>query len=127
MQKKKGTNWKFVLGAVLVVAIGRQMFLPPSPSAAHAPATAPVALKQYVKLDGTIDPRKDDLDELCKDHVYYTSKTYKYGREGKTKELIEARVELDKNNIWLSAYAHADVSAVCAKYDTPENQAKYMR
>ena len=67
---------------------------PPSPSLT---VPAPVPLKQYAKADGTFDARKDDLDELFKDYVYYKSKTYKYGREGK--ELIEARVALDKTNV----------------------------
>lgn len=121
MLRQKGTNWKLVLCAFAFVGIVASGLTPP------VAQTPKPALKQYVKKDGTLDSRKDDLDELCKDWVYYKAKSYKLAREGKNAEANVARVSLSNVNGWLSAYPESDVSAVCATHDTLENNVNYMR
>lgn len=82
---------------------------------------------QIAKKDGTFDERSDDLHELCQDFVYYKAKAYKYGREGNHKNAQDARLNLEKTNIWLSEYHEKDVAETCSIYDTKENLTKYMR
>ena len=126
MSNKKRTNWPLVFGAIVAIGILGN-FIKPN-NQAQSSAKAPESPKQQIaKKDGSIDARPNDLHELCKDFVYYKAKAYKYGREGQQEKAQEARVSLDKTNIWLSQYHEADVANTCAQYDTKENLAKYMR
>lgn len=79
------------------------------------------------KKDGTVDQRMNDLDELCKDWVYYKTKISKYSKEGDEKAMAEARSNFVAVNRDLSEYHDKDVSTTCAKYDTQENIQKYLR
>lgn len=97
-----------------------------APQAATAPPQEPVK-QQIAKKDGTFDERPNDLDELCKDWVYWKAKTYKHGREGNQEEAQKARAEFQKVNVWLEEYRNEDVARVCQQYDTKENLVKYMR
>lgn len=81
---------------------------------------------QIAKKDGTIDARPDDLDELCKDWVYYRTKILKFTREGNQKAASEARRAFADVNTWLSEYRDNDVATTCAKYDTPEFIRRYL-
>ncbi len=126
MTNKKGTNWPLVIGAIVAIGILGN-FIKPN-NQAQSPTKAPEPPKQQIaKKDGTMDKRPNDLDELCKDFVFYKAKTYKYEREGQQEKALEARISLDKTNIWLSQYHESDVAKICSQYDTKENLAKYMR
>ncbi len=126
MIQKKGTNWPLVIGAIAALGIVANV-MNPSGQTQNA-SKAPTPQKQQVaKKDGTFDKRANDLDELCKDFVYYKAKSYKYGREGQHEKAQEARNSLENTNIWLSQYNESDVTKTCSQYDTEENLAKYMR
>lgn len=79
------------------------------------------------KKNGTVDQRENDLDELCKDWVYYKAKILKYTKEGDEKAASKARNNFNAVNKDLSEYRDSDISATCAKYDTRENIQKYLR
>lgn len=87
----------------------------------------PESGNQVTKRDGTVDSRPDDLDELCQDLVYYKAKSYKYAREGDERAAADASADLAAVTADLSEYRPEDVSKTCARYDTQENLAKYMR
>jgi|GEM_PF-4012218 len=119
-RRKFQFDWKVVLGLLFVFGVIAKAFNPD-----EAEQSAPI--QQYAKKDGTFDKRKDDLDELCKDWVFYKAKSYKYEREGQVVKANEARARLTDVNVWLSQYNEGDVSKVCGQYDTPERLAQYMR
>lgn len=119
---ERKTNWPIIIGAIIAVSLFGNLIKPQISTKQQQPPK-----QQFAKKDGTFDERKDDLDELCKDFVFYKAKAYKYGREGNMQEAQEARASLEKTNIWLSQYNESDVTKVCAQYDTQENLAKYMR
>jgi hypothetical protein len=79
------------------------------------------------KKDGTVDQRINDLDELCKDWVYYKAKILKYSKEGDEKAAAKARSNFVAVNKDLSEYHDKDVTTTCAKYDTQENIQKYLK
>lgn len=81
---------------------------------------------QIAKRDGTVDARANDLDELCKDWVFYRTKILKYTREGDLTAASKARAAFADINTWLSAYRDSDVYNTCAKYDTPEFIRRYI-
>ena len=94
---------------------------PPARKQAPLPTTAQVVPpKQIAKRDGTLDPRPNDLDELCKDWVYYRTKILKHTSEGDLRSAARARAAFADINAWLSAYRDDDVYRVCSKYDTPD-------
>jgi hypothetical protein len=122
---KLKANWKFVIGVIIGVSILAKII---SPSSQTQTATRQQSPKQqYAKKDGTFDERKDDLDELCQDYVFYKAKIYKYAHEGNEKKTQEARVKFKEINYYLSQYSDSDVAKVCSQYDTRENAVKYMR
>lgn len=92
----------------------------PIPSAAPQPGPQAPPTLQIAKRDGTVDPRRNDLDELCKDWVYYRTKVQKHTREGDIKSAARARAAFADINGWLSAYKDDDVYSACSKYDTPD-------
>jgi len=118
---------------MLLVVIGVWMWAldsnSPAPSRSPTllstpPKTSPAS--PIAKRDGTIDPRHNDLDELCKDWVYYRTKILKYTREGDLQAAAKARAAFADINRWLNQYRDEDVSSTCAKYDTPEFIRRYM-
>jgi len=64
------------------------------------------------KKDGTIDPRPGDLEELCKDWLYYRKKILEYEAAGKTQQAAEARTSFQSVNAWLDEYDESDVSTM---------------
>ena len=98
-----------VIGAIIAVGILGN-FIKPSSQTQNSSKTPEPQKQQVAKKDGTFDKRANDLDELCKDFVYYKAKAYKYGREGQQEKAQEARNSLEKTNIWLSQYNESDVT-----------------
>lgn len=65
--------------------------------------------------NGTISTaRACDLEELCKDWVFYRKEIYKYAAQGNEGKAAEARRSFEKTNVWLSAYDDKDTTA-CLK------------
>ena len=83
-------------------------------------------IRQVRKKDGTIDPRENDLDELCKDWVYFKAKIFKYHYEGDEKAATKARRNFQAVNRDLSEYRDEDVHETCKKYETKEFIERYM-
>ena len=69
---------------------------------------------KVAKKDGTLDPRECDLEELCKDWVFYRRKAVEYSADGNAEKSREYQTGFNKTNIWLSAYREEDVQA-CLK------------
>ncbi|MEH6387453.1 MAG: hypothetical protein V7772_06200 [Pseudomonas profundi] len=113
-------NWKVVLGVLFVLGIIGKAVNPDADD-----RSAP--LQQYAKKDGTFDERKNDLDELCQDRVFYRAKSAKYSNEGDVVGAGEAFAALVDVDRWLSEYNEADVEKVCKQYEKPEKIAQYMR
>lgn len=60
--------------------------------------------------DGTYETtRCNDLDELCKDYLFYRKKILQANQEGDMKKVNEYRVSFQKVNAWLSRYKESDV------------------
>lgn len=71
---------------------------------------------QIAKKDGTIDDRENDLDELCKDWVFFRAQILKNNDKGDDEAAEKSRRSFGQTNIWLSDYSEADVSSTCGKY-----------
>ena len=63
-----------------------------------------------IKMDGTIDERQDDLQELAKDWIFYRDRIMKYSSEANYEKVQKARMNFQKINVWLEAYDSNDVS-----------------
>ena len=103
------------------------LLLPICLASASAIPTSDSIASNIKKKDGTVDQRINDLDELCKDWVYYKAKILKHSKEGDEKAAAKARINFVAVNRDLSEYHDKDVSTTCAKYDTRENIQKYLR
>lgn len=68
------------------------------------------------KKDGTLDPRECDLEELCKDWIYYRRKAWEYAQKGNRDSLAEAQQGFAQTNAWLSAYREEDVQACLLRH-----------
>jgi hypothetical protein len=64
------------------------------------------------KRDGTIDERPNDLEELCKDWLYYRKKIIEHEVAGKTEKAAEARARFQAVNFWLDEYDESDVGTM---------------
>ena len=64
------------------------------------------------KRDGTISDRVNDVEELCRDYVFYRSKILEYSRKGKEKKADGYRRDFQQINAWLSEYHDDDVQAM---------------
>lgn len=62
------------------------------------------------KLDGTIDARENDLEELAQDWIFYRNKILEYHRGGDYKKANKARGAFEQINFLLNAYNQNDVS-----------------
>ncbi len=71
---------------------------------------------QIAKKDGTVDPRPNDLVELCKDHTFYEQQILVKSRKGDEAGAADARVSLSNVNDCISAYRDDDVAKICAKF-----------
>lgn len=82
---------------------------PVASTARAAPDTSPEC--NIPKKDGSMDERKCDLQELCKDWVFYRKKIMEYSGEGNVVKATDARASFNRVNQWLSAYKESDVSS----------------
>ena len=64
------------------------------------------------KKDGTIDPRPNDLEELCKDWLYYRKKIIEAESAGQTDKADEYRATFRQVNAWLDEYNEDDVGTM---------------
>ena len=64
------------------------------------------------KLDETTDTRPNDLEELCKDWLYYRKKIMDAENAGQTDKAADYRAQFQKVNAWLDEYNQSDVSAM---------------
>ena len=67
----------------------------------------------YVKqIDGTVDSRANDLEELCKDWLYYRKKIVEAENAGDKDRANDYRVSFNNVNDWLDDYKESDVTAM---------------
>jgi len=64
------------------------------------------------KIDGSLDERPNDLEELCLDWLYYRDKILEYTQAGKTDKAADARTAWNEINAWLNEYNENDVSTM---------------
>jgi hypothetical protein len=64
------------------------------------------------KKDGTTDNRPDDLEELCKDWLYYGQKIIEAESAGRSDKAADYRESFQQVNVWLSDYYESDVTAM---------------
>ncbi len=64
------------------------------------------------KLDGTLAERPNDLEEMCKDWLFYRNQILKHNAAGRTNKADEARRDFQTVNSWLNAYSEEDVVAM---------------
>ena len=64
------------------------------------------------KKDGTVDERRNDLEELCKDWYYYRSKILEHASKGNLDKAEDARKWFRAINAWLEEYDYLDVAAM---------------
>jgi hypothetical protein len=69
------------------------------------------------KIDGSLDERPNDLEELCLDWLYYREKILEYTQAGETDKAAEARTSWNETNDWLDAYNENDVGAMFSIID----------
>ena len=61
------------------------------------------------KKDGTFDARKNDLEELCRDYVFYRDQILKHARAGDQEAANKDREAFQQVNTWLEAYSEEDM------------------
>ena len=130
--KKKGKGgigkWLLIVFAIGLVA----MILPKqdkATTAASAPpkvqAKAPPAKKvekvlppecKIAKKDGTLDARECDLEELCKDWVFYRRKAIEHSRDGNEAKAADAQRWFKRINASLGEYREEDVQACLLRH-----------
>ena len=66
---------------------------------------------KITKKDGTLDQRECDLEELCKDWVFYRRRAAESVNDGNAEKAREYQAGFRKTNAWLSAYREEDVQA----------------
>jgi len=64
------------------------------------------------KKDGTTDNRPNDLEELCKDWLYYRKKIIDAESAGKSDKAADYRAQFQQVNAWLDDYHESDVAAM---------------
>ena len=69
---------------------------------------------KITKKDGTLDARECDLEELCKDWVFYRRKAMEYSNDGSEAKAADAQRWFKRINASLSEYPEEDVQA-CLK------------
>ena len=63
----------------------------------------------------TIDSRVNDLDELCKDWVFFRAQIFKYCDSGDEEAAEKSRKSFKQIYVWLCDYNEADVSNTWGK------------
>jgi hypothetical protein len=116
MAQNKSQFFPILFGGLAIVFVAHQCSLMMSDvptSVTHttqsSQATSPEC--NIPKKDGSMDARKCDLEELCKDWVFYRRKILLYSSEGNESGAANARNSFNRVNEWLSAYKDSDVSA----------------
>lgn len=119
-ETKKGMNTplKYLL-IVMAVGVCASVVLPRRDKpvvGSAAPTSTPISQASspecnIAKKDGSMDERKCDLQELCKDWIFYRRKIMEYSNEGNVAKATDARASFNRVNQWLSAYQDSDVSA----------------
>ena len=113
----------FVIGLVAMILPKQDKATPVASAPPKAQAKSPPLKKaekvlpeecKITKKDGTLDARECDLEELCKDWVFYKRKAVEYSSEGNEAKAVDAQRSFKQTNIWLSAYREEDVQA-CLK------------
>ena len=70
------------------------------------------------KADGSYETtRCNDLEELCKDYIFFRKEILKANQEGDNQKVIEYRADFEKVNIWLKAYKESDVEATFSRLE----------
>jgi len=82
-----------------------------APVAAKKPEKVLPAECKITKKDGTLDQRECDLEELCKDWVFYRRRAAESVNDGNAEKAREYQAGFRKTNAWLSAYREEDVQA----------------
>lgn len=120
-KKAKGKFWTWFLGFVVLGLIGAVM--PKNDTMSPAAVTSPampgkVEAKKSLppecsiaKKDGTMAERECDLEELCKDWVFFRKRAIESSADGEDAKAKEYQVGFNKTNTWLSAYREEDVQA----------------
>lgn len=62
------------------------------------------------KQDGTTDTRPNDLEELCKDWLYYRDNIMEAEGAGQSDKAAEYRTQFQNVNAWLDEYNQSDVT-----------------
>lgn len=95
---------------------------PPRVQAQAAPRAAIKAEKvlppecKIAKKDGTLDARECDLEELCKDWLFYRRKIVEYSNDGKEEKAADARRWFKRVNVSLTEYDEKDVNACLTRH-----------
>lgn len=61
-----------------------------------------------MKKDGTYDQRANDLEEMCRDYVFYRNRILKYTRSGDLEAAADARNSFNQINNTLSIQYYED-------------------
>lgn len=69
------------------------------------------------KVNGTIDDRQDDLQELAKDWIFYRNRILKYHHDADYKKAAKARRKFQQVNAWMDAYDPNDVSFMTSIFE----------
>jgi hypothetical protein len=71
----------------------------------------PSGKELYVlKKNGNYDDRANDLEELCKDYLYYRNKILKCARAGDNQDAAEARSRFNRINVTMDIeYTEKDI------------------
>jgi tetratricopeptide (TPR) repeat protein len=64
------------------------------------------------KRNGTLDDRPNDLEELCRDWLFYRDRILEYEQSGQTEKASEARIAWNEINAWLIEYDENDVGTM---------------
>lgn len=85
---------------------------PTSPASSSQASPVPKPIEVYVqKSDGSTDARANDLEELCKDWLYYRKKIMEAESAGKTEKAAKYRESFQQVNAWLDEYNESDITA----------------
>lgn len=69
------------------------------------------------KLNGTIDDRLYDLQELAQDWIFYRKWTLRYHYEADYKKAAKDRRNFQQTNAWLDAYDPEDISFMISVFE----------
>jgi hypothetical protein len=78
------------------------------------PSDTEVAVR---KLNGSIDPRENDLEELAKDWLFYGREILRAAAQGNEKKAERYRAEFQLVNNWLDQYHQDDVYTMISLFE----------